>query len=318
MSYNIQVFLRPEAHEKGCTMIKSMTGFGRSERIDDNRKLVVEVKTVNHRFCEINVKSSKALSPFEIKIRGLVKQYVRRGKVDIFLNFDDTSGDASVVRYDRGLAGQYVRCIDQMCENFGLQNDLRASALARFPDILTVEDNLPDQDELWDYAQPVVEEALQNLVDARKEEGKRLYDDLIKKLHNMASYVRSIEERAPQIVEEYRENLMKKTADLIADQSLDEGRVAGEIVLYADRICVDEEIVRLKSHISGAAKILDEGMADSDDLSSVGRKLDFLAQEMNREANTILSKMVDVTVSNIGIDLKTEIERIREQIQNIE
>jgi uncharacterized protein (TIGR00255 family) len=190
--------------------------------------------------------------------------------------------------------------------------------LARFPEVLTLEEPQVDEDALWQFLEPALKGACEDFLKARQDEGARLYEDLLGKLDNMATYVDAIEERSPVIIAEYRAKLEEKVKELLENATIDENRIAAEVTIYADKICVDEEIVRLKSHIAGAKEILRQGYESDNNADSVGRKLDFLAQEMNREANTILSKSNDITISNYGIELKTEIERVREQIQNIE
>lgn len=199
----------------------------------------------------------------------------------------------------------------QMSEDFSIENDVRTSALSRYPEVLTVEEQTVDEDELWHFLEPAITKACEGLVETRSREGEQLKNDLIAKLDGMLAYVAYIEERSPQIIADYRARLEDKVRDLLGDTNIDEGRIAMETTIYADKLCVDEEIVRLKSHIEATRTTLVNG-------GSVGRKLDFIAQEMNREANTILSKANDLLISNTAIDLKTDIEKVREQIQNIE
>ena len=281
-------------------MLKSMTGFGRCEIADKDRKVIVEMKSVNHRYCDITIKMPKKLSFFESAIRSLLKKYIQRGKVDIFITYEDYTENRSCLKYNRELAAEYMDALRQMSEDFSIENDVRTSALSRYPEVLTVEEQTVDEDELWHF-----------LVETRSREGEQLKNDLIAKLDGMLAYVAYIEERSPQIIADYRARLEDKVRDLLGDTNIDEGRIAMETTIYADKLCVDEEIVRLKSHIEATRTTLVNG-------GSVGRKLDFIAQEMNREANTILSKANDLLISNTAIDLKTDIEKVREQIQNIE
>ena len=240
-------------------MIKSMTGFGRCEIQQDSKKFTVELKSVNHRYLDVNIRMPKKLNFFETSIRTLLKSYANRGKVDIFITYEDLSQAQSSVKYNPLIAAEYMKYFKQMEEEFGLENDI--SVLA--------------------------------------------------KLTFLEQEVSAVEERSPQIVAEYRQKLEEKVAELLADTQMEENRLAAEVILYADKICTDEEVVRLKSHIQHMRATLEEK-------EGIGRKLDFIAQEMNREANTILSKANDIEVSNHAISLKTEIEKIREQIQNIE
>ncbi len=292
-------------------MIKSMTGFGRCEAVWNNRKFTVEIKAVNHRYLDVNVKMPKTLYFFESAIRSELKKYISRGKVDVFVGYEDLSEKTSAVRYHRELAGEYLKYLRQISEEFGLENDVGASGLARFPEVLTMEETGVDEEELWKELQKAAAQAAKVFVDARAEEGEHLKRDLLEKLDGMLGMVNFIEERSPQIMADYRRRLEERVRELLSDAAVDEARLLTEVTVYADKVCVDEEIVRLRSHIETTKNTLREGGA-------VGRKLDFIAQEMNREANTILSKTSDLEISNRAIDLKTEIEKVREQIQNIE
>ncbi|MDD5948974.1 MAG: YicC family protein [Lachnospiraceae bacterium] len=299
-------------------MIKSMTGFGRCEKSDETRKIIVEMKAVNHRYSDINFKMPKKLAPFEIKMRNLLKEYIQRGKVDLFFTYEDSSEGNTTVSYNESIAKEYLTYMQQMSEELGLVNDIKVSHLARFPEVFTLEEQAVDEDELWQFVEPALRGACEDFLQARQAEGTRLYEDLMQKLDHMLICVEAIEERSPQIMAEYRSKLTDKVKELLENSTIDENRIAAEVTIFADKICVDEETVRLRSHITGARDILREGFESGTSNDSIGRKLDFLAQEMNREANTILSKANDITISNYGIDLKTEIERVREQIQNIE
>ena len=298
-------------------MIRSMTGFGRCEKSDGNRKIIIEMKAVNHRYCDLNFRMPKKLAPFEIKMRNVIKEYATRGKMDVYITYESEGENDSVVRYNEDIAREYLNYLQKMAKTFFLENDVKTMHLARFPEVFTVEECPVDEEALWRFTEPVLREACELFVKAREEEGTRLYQDLLKKLANMQEVVDAIEERSPQVFAQYREKLENKVKELLGSTTVDEARIATEVTIFADKICVDEEIVRLKSHIAGAKKILDDGYAHAN-VEGVGRKMDFLAQEMNREANTILSKANDITISNYGIALKTEIEKVREQIQNIE
>ena len=292
-------------------MIKSMTGFGRCEVTEEQWKMTVEIKAVNHRYLDVSVKMPKKLSIFESSIRSLLKEYMERGKVDVFVSYEDLSETGFALKYNEKLAAQYLEYLGQMCRTFGLENDIRVSALSRYPEVLVMEEEDTDEKELWSVLEKAVRGACENFVESRVREGEHLKTDLIEKLTQMNSYVDYIEMRSPEIIAEYRNKLLTKVQDLLGDAQIDEGRIAVEVTLFADKICVDEEMVRLRSHIKGMKDVLTAG-------GSVGRKLDFIAQEMNREANTILSKSNDLCISDTGISLKTDIEKVREQIQNIE
>ena len=293
-------------------MIKSMTGFGRCEYAKGERRFVVEMKGVNHRYLDVNIRMPKKLNFFETAIRNLLKQSVQRGKVDIFISYEDLSESQVALKYNETLAGEYLRYFHEMEESFGLENDIRVSTLSRCPEVLTMEEQAVDEEELWNELKQALDGAIRQFVETRGTEGENLKKDLIEKLDGMVKLADQIEERSPQILSEYRQKLETKVKELLADTQIEEGRIAAEVVMSADKICTDEEVVRLRSHILHMKETLQS------DESGIGRKLDFIAQEMNREANTILSKANDLETSNIGIDLKTEIEKVREQIQNIE
>ena len=292
-------------------MIRSMTGFGRCEIQSGEKKFTVEMKGVNHRYLDVNIRMPKKLYFFETAIRSYLKKYIQRGKVDIFVTYEDLSEGQMSLKYNEALAAEYLDYFKQMEEKFGLENDVRISALSRYPEVFTMEEQDVDEEEMWNGLREALDGACVQFVSARETEGEKLREDLIGKLDDMKAVVEKIEERSPQILSEYREKLEEKVKELLTDTQIDESRIAAEVVLFADKICTDEEIVRLKSHIDHMKSTLQAG-------EGIGRKLDFIAQEMNREANTILSKANDLTVSNYGIDLKTEIEKVREQIQNIE
>lgn len=293
-------------------MIKSMTGFGRCEVSEGERKFTVEMKGVNHRYLDVNIRMPKKLNFFETAIRNLLKQSIQRGKVDIFITYEDLSENQVSLKYNEKLAGEYLDYFSQMEESFSLDNDIRVSTLLRCPEVLTMEEQAVDDEELWNGLKRALEGAASQFVESRTLEGEHLRNDIIKKLDGMLDLVGYIEERAPKIIAQYREKLENKVRELLSDTQIEEGRIAAEVVIFADKICTDEEVVRLRSHVVHMKETL------KSEENGIGRKLDFIAQEMNREANTILSKANDLEVSNVGIDLKTEIEKVREQIQNIE
>lgn len=292
-------------------MIKSMTGFGRCEAAEGTKKITLEMKAVNHRYLDVSVKMPKKLNLFETAIRSELKNYIQRGKVDLFITYEDAAEGLAVIKYNKELAAEYMRYFGQMAADFSLDNDVRVSTLARCPEVLTTDEQGEDEEEIWKLLQRALEGAARSFVEARIREGENLQKDLLAKLDEMSRSVDFIEERSPQIIAEYRNRLEDKVRELVSDRTVDESRIVTEVTIYADKICVDEELVRLRSHMESVRKALLDG-------GSIGRKLDFLAQEMNREANTILSKSNDLSVSNCGIELKTTIEKVREQIQNIE
>lgn len=292
-------------------MIKSMTGFGRCEISDENRKITVEMKAVNHRYLDVNMKMPKKLSFFESSIRNLLKNYIQRGKVDVFITYEDYTENNACVRYNSDIAKEYMKYLNQIAEDFSMENDVRVSSLSRYPEVLTMEEQTIDEKELWAILEKAITGASEQFVEARIREGESLRNDLLEKLDNMLRHVDFIAERSPEIVASYRSRLEDKVKELLGDAKIEESRILTETTIFADKICVDEEIVRLRSHIENMKANLSEG-------GGIGRKLDFIAQEMNREANTTLSKANDLILSNTAIELKTEIEKVREQIQNIE
>lgn len=292
-------------------MIKSMTGFGRSEVTVHDRKFSVELKSVNHRYLDVNIRMPKALNFFDSAIRQELKKYISRGKVDVFITYENLGETTSTVKYNHDIAAEYLKFLNQMGEEFGLENDVRVSTLSKYPEVLVMEEGDVDEDELWKDLQGALDKACEVFVETRVKEGENLKKDLTDKLDHMMTLVDFIDKRSPQIIEEYRARIDARVREILGDANVDEGRLLTEVTVFADKICVDEEIVRLRSHIATVKKELSEG-------ENIGRKLDFLAQELNREANTILSKSTDLEIANCGIELKTEIEKVREQIQNIE
>lgn len=292
-------------------MINSMTGFGRAELMTERRKFTVEMKSVNHRYLDFNIKLPKKFAFFEAAARSVIKEYITRGKVDVFITTEDLAGGNMQLIYNQDLAGQYVSVFAEMAERFAIPNDCSASILSRCPEVLSMTEATDNEEELWADLERCIRSAAEQFVLTRNREGEHLRDNLYEKLDGMLVNVDKVEARAPQIVEAYRKRITDKVQELLGDAQIEETRLASEVILFADKICTDEETVRLRSHIDHMKKVLADG-------KDVGRKLDFIAQEMNREANTILSKANDLETSNIAIELKTDIEKVREQIQNIE
>lgn len=292
-------------------MLKSMTGFGRYENTTEKYKICVEMKAVNHRYLDLSIKMPKKFNAFESALRNLMKNEVQRGKVDMYITYEDYSAESSALKYNATLAAEYMAVFQQMSEQFGIVNDVTASMLGRCPDVLTMASAEADEEELWKILSDAVAAARDKFVASRIAEGEQLRADLLSKLDAMNGYVDEIEARFPQVLVEYRTRLEDKVKELLGDNTYDENRILQEVAVYSDRICVDEEMVRLRSHINTMKDELRRGGA-------VGRKLDFIAQEMNREANTTLSKSGDLRLSDTAIALKTEIEKVREQVQNIE
>jgi uncharacterized protein (TIGR00255 family) len=292
-------------------MIKSMTGYGRSEKVTPTAKCTVEIKSVNHRYLDLSIKLPRKLNMFEAEIRDVLKDYIQRGKVDIYVSFEDYSKESVNIKYNPEIAAEYVKYFAQMSEDFDIDNDIRVSALSRMPEVLVSEDENINEEEIWKLVKDALIEACDAFVVTRIKEGENLKNDLMEKLDSMSRNVAFIEERYPLIIEEYKNRLTNKIKEVLDEKQIDEARILTEVCIYSDKVCVDEEMVRLKSHIEAVKEALTTGGA-------VGKRLDFLAQELNREANTTLSKSTDIEISNVAITIKTEIEKIREQIQNIE
>ena len=293
-------------------MIRSMTGFGHGEVSNDkNQKVTVEMKSVNHRYCDISLKLPKKLAMFEANIRNIMKEYASRGKIDIYVSYEDLSETAVSLHYNQAMAAEYMQVFKKMQEDFGIETKITAEAHAKYPEVLTLEEVQQDEEVWWELLEATLRQAAEKFVETRTIEGANLKKDLLGKLDQMSADVAFIEERSPLIIADYRSKLEEKVKEFLEDSAIEENRIAAEVTLYADKIAVDEEIVRLQSHISSMTDVL-----ESDE--SIGRKLDFMAQEMNREANTILSKSSDVDLADHAIELKTNVEKVREQIQNIE
>ena len=292
-------------------MVKSMTGYGRSEKVTPTAKCSVEIKSVNHRYLDMSIKLPRKLNMFEADIREVLKDYIQRGKVDVFVSYEDYSKESVNIKYNQEIAAEYMKYFAKMATDFELDDDIRVSTLARMPEVLVSEDENINEDEIWKLVKDVLIEACDAFVVSRIKEGENLRTDLLEKLEAMSKNVAFIEERYPKTIEDYKNRLTTKIKDVLEDKQIDESRILTEVCIYSDKVCVDEEMVRLKSHIEAVKEALTTG-------GCVGKRLDFLAQELNREANTTLSKSTDIEISNVAITIKTEIEKIREQIQNIE
>lgn len=293
--------------------IKSMTGFGRAETVTDDYRILVEMKSVNHRYLDLSIKMPRRLNCFEARLRQLLKEYIERGKTDVYITYEDYSEGSRRLIYNHELAAEYLSHLNQMEKDFGIRNDISTSVLARFPDVLVTEEGSEDEDRLWELLEPVVRKAAENFSLEREREGENLKNDLLGKLKHIEKCVESIVAFSPSVVEDYRQRLYTKIRETLEDAGLtaDEGRVVTEVTIYADKVCTDEEMVRLKSHTAAMQNKLEKG-------GSCGRELDFIAQEMNREANTTLSKANNLEIADTAISLKTAIEKVREQVQNIE
>ena len=292
-------------------MIKSMTGFGRYETVTDEYRIAVEIKSVNHRYCDLNIKLPKKFNEIENTLRMMMKEIAERGKVDVYVSYEDYAGKGTHVHYHPQIAKEYVKVAAQVAEEFELHNSLSAERLLGFADVISLEEESNDLESVFPIVTQTLQKAGEQFIASREREGEQLYQDIKGKLAYLLTLVAQVEERSPQMLQEHRQKLLEKVQELLGDRKIDEGILATELIVYADKVCVDEETVRLRSHIDAMSETLDMQEA-------IGRKLDFIAQEMNREANTILSKANDKELSGIAINLKTEIQKIREQIQNIE
>lgn len=293
------------------TMIKSMTGYGNAAGMSGEISLTVEIRSVNNRFLDCSVRMPRMYIFAEDKVKAAVQKYISRGKVDVFVGVDSSKADDVVVSLNEPLAEAYIAAYKQMSEKYGLKDDLTAVSLGRIQDIFTVEKKEIDADAFAADLEAVTVAALENFNAMRRTEGEKLRSDILAKLENIEALAAKVAERSPQTVSEYRSRLEQKMAEVLATADIDKARIVTEAAIFADKVAVDEELVRLKSHISQMRDMLDKDGA-------MGRKLDFLTQELNREANTTGSKCNDVEITRIVVDIKSEIEKIREQIQNIE
>ena len=299
-------------------MLKSMTGFGRGQYEDENFSVTVEMKTVNHRYNEVAIRLPRFLNPLEDKIRKTILKTVNRGRIDVFINADYTSSENCTLKVDKNLAAAYHKALQEVGAAIGLEELNINSAqevmyLSRCQDVINVKEGFFDVETVWPKVEQAVKEALDNLVTMRETEGGNIYGDFIYRADLIAEKLTKIEERSPMVVEEYQAKLTDRLNNLLADHNIavEPERLLQEVAIFADRASITEEIVRLKSHIKQFKNIINSDQP-------VGRKLDFLIQEFNREANTIASKANDYTLAQIVVEIKAEIEKIREQIQNIE
>lgn len=291
--------------------VRSMTGYGRGEHIAEDRKFTVEMKSVNHRYNDISVKLPRSLASLEDKIKKRIMKNVFRGKTDVYINFETFSEDDVAVKLNETLAKAYLDKLKALQDTFGLESGNLLELTAKFPDVITVDKPQKEEGVIWAALLPALEECITNFTQMRQVEGEALKNDMLVKAENIRELVTLVEERSPLVVVEYQEKLQNRLKDLMGGVDVDPQRIAVEVAVFADRGCVDEEVTRLKSHLVQLKDILDGG-------GQVGRKLDFLVQEMNRESNTIGSKTNDIAIVKATIELKSEIEKIREQIQNLE
>ncbi len=291
--------------------MNSMTGYGRSRQVLDGREITVEIRSVNHRYLEYSARIPRMYGYLEEKLKTFLQSSMSRGKVEVTVTIQNLTGGDTVVQINQALAKGYLDAMRSQAESLGLKDDLTLSTLTRFNDVFTLQKLEEDQQVIWNSVQQVARQALDQFLEMRRREGERLKLDLLQKLELLNGHVAAVEEQSPKTVAAYRERLLQKMEELLADRCIDQQRILLEAGLYAEKIAVDEETVRLKSHLEQFAQMMEQS-------GPVGRKLDFLVQEINRETNTIGSKAQDLAVTRRVVEMKSEIEKIREQIQNIE
>ncbi|MBR5524990.1 MAG: YicC family protein [Clostridia bacterium] len=292
-------------------MIRSMTGYGRGQATVDGLSVVVEIKSVNHRFYEYTSRLPRGYGFLDDKLKTYLQQRVSRGKVDVYVQIHTLETVGSEVVVDHSLAESYLTALRELAQRYDLREDVSATVLSRYPDILTVRQAAMDEDAVWAAVQQVTDEALTRFVAMREVEGARMREDVLSRADTIRQAVEIVEKRSPETVREHMEKVENRMRELLAGVPVDEARLLNEAAVYADKVAVAEETVRLRSHLDQLEKLMDSNEA-------IGRKLDFLVQEINRETNTIGSKCSDLELTRIVVDIKAEIEKIREQIQNIE
>ena len=292
-------------------MVRSMTGYGRCVSVSEDRDVSVEIKSVNHRFLETNVRITRGYGFLEDKLKKYIQSRLSRGKVDIYVSIGDPKNENAVVSVDHTLVRGYLNAFREISSTYGLPDNIDVTDITRYPDVLTVTKPEEDEEQVWNILLPVLENAVNDFISMREAEGERLKNDILSKADNIMEIVSFIEERSPQTVLEYKTKLLERIKELLDGADVDEQRIAMEAAVFADKVAVDEETVRLRSHFVQMNEIISQGGA-------IGRKLDFILQEMNRETNTIGSKVTDSELAHKVVDIKAELEKIREQIQNIE
>lgn len=292
-------------------MIRSMTGFGRGEATVDGRDITVEIKSVNHRYFEFNCRTTRGFGFLEEKLKSYIKERVSRGKIDMFVSLSQKEDTESIVKINPSLALGYINALKKLSDEYGVKDDISVSTVSSYSDIFQVHKAPEDEEEVWNAVKPVLDTALNNFITMRETEGEKMKADVMSRAKHILSIVDEIESRSPERVKEYETRLKERIEELLGSADYDEQRVIAEVAIFADKVAVDEETVRLRSHFDQLKSLMDGD-------GEVGRKLDFIIQEMNREANTIGSKANDSSLSHMVVDIKAEIEKIREQIQNIE
>ena len=292
-------------------MVRSMTGYGRYQQIVGNRDILVEIRSVNYRYFEFSCRIPRNMGYLEEKLKRLIKENVSRGKIEVLVTINNVDGKDETISVNMGVAQGYIDALRSANDTFKLPDDLTLSQLSRFPDVFTVIKTIDDENEIWDAVKLVAEKSLEKFVAMKSVEGEKMFNDVLSKLDTIESMVGVVEVASPQTIENYRKRLYDKLSEVLESKDIDESRIVTECALLSEKLAVDEETVRLRSHISQFRELLNSN-------EPVGRKLDFLIQEMNREVNTTGSKAQDITITKTVVDMKSELEKIREQIQNIE
>lgn len=292
-------------------MIKSMTGYGRSEQILDNYEISVEIKSVNHRYSDYNIRVPRSYSFLEDYVKASLSKHITRGKIDVFVSVRKQLDDTKEISLNKPLAESYIKALKELASEFGIKDDISVSSVARYTEIFDTIRSPEDEEEVKKKVDAVLSEAVSDFIEMREREGKKLADDMLKRNDYIRSLVKKVDEIAPSTIIEHRKKIEERIRELISDAAVDEARLLTETAIFADKLCINEEIIRLSSHLDEFDRIMGTGEA-------VGRKLDFLLQEMNRETNTIGSKSNNLEIAKIVVEIKSELEKIREQLQNIE
>ena len=292
-------------------MVKSMTGFGREHIVANGREIIVEIRSVNHRYYEFTARTPRSYGYLDEKLKAFLKNGITRGKVEVSVSIYNQEGTDAQIELNEPVASGYLNALRGSAEKLGLEDDLTLSSIIRLPDVFTVVKKTDDEEVIWNEVKAVAQVALDRFVEMRNTEGVKMYDDISSRLDFIEQTVGKIEQQSPNVSESYRDRLYAKIKEVIQDRNIDEQRVLTEVAIFSEKVAIDEETVRLRSHISQFRDLINSN-------EPVGRKLDFLVQEINREDNTIGSKAQDLSITKMVVDLKSEIEKIREQIQNIE
>lgn len=292
-------------------MVKSMTGYGRHQQTVDSMNIIVEIKSVNHRYFDFSSRTPRIYGFLDEKLKSFVQSKVSRGKIECYVQVNNLEDDSVIVEINHSLAKGYVKAFEELSETYSIDNNLNSGILARFNDVLLIRKEEADEEKIWNAVKSVADVAVDKFIEMRQVEGQKLRDDICSRADTILDKVEFVEARSPETVKEYTQKLLSRMQDVLGGVNVDETRILTEAAIYADKIAVAEETVRLRSHIEQL-----KGFFDSDE--AIGRKMDFLVQEINREANTIGSKACDVDIARCVLDIKSEVEKIREQVQNIE